>query len=372
MNTPPLEIQERTFGNLVKRRIAQKLHKPAAPFATGKPIVAGVIGAGNIVRGAYVWKLKNKYPFRLAAVFDVNKAGADQVAHDTGARSCGSLAELVNDPEIEAVFICTPEKFHCDSALAALAARKHVLCEKPLAHSHEEAKRMVAAAKEAGVTTFVNFSFRFRPEVIYLSQLLQSGIIGKVYHVWGTLSQGKWFNSVGEPANERNDAAPWKYSAGGGVLGDLGPHLVDILRYWLGEITQVQGWMASFRDGPMVAEDIAGISLWFGTGPIAQAATSRWATGYKERAWFEIHGSEGAIIFEPGAIKLWTRTEQRWRELMIPPATTNFLDAFHAAITTGSTASPNFSDGLKNNEVLAAIAQSARTGQVVKLSDTGS
>ncbi len=149
MNTP--ELQERTFANLVKRRIAQKLGKGGAPAApTGKALGAGLIGAGNIARWAYVPRLQRKFPFRLAAVFDVNQAGAKQVADSTGAKACASVDELLKQPEVEAVFICTPAAFHCDAAIAALKAGKHVLCEKPIASNAAEAEQMAAAAARTG------------------------------------------------------------------------------------------------------------------------------------------------------------------------------------------------------------------------------
>lgn len=363
------ELQERTFLNLVKRRIAQKLGQGGTPAAPGgKALGAGLIGAGNIARWAYVPRLQRKFPFKLAAVFDVNQAGATQVAEATGAKACASLDELVRHPDVEVVFICTPAGNHCAAALAALAAGKHVLCEKPMAATLDEARRMLDAAQKAGKAHMVHFSFRFRPEFQFLAQLIQSGVIGRVYHVTGTFSQGKWFNENSEPSNERPDATPWKLGADGGVAEDLGPHLVDLCRSCFGELTEVNAWKKSFRPGPFVSDDTCGLSLGFANGAAAHVITSRLATGYKEHTSLEFSGSLGAIQFEHGEIKLWTRREPRWRTLLIPQNLgRDFLDSFHAAITNRDAKVPDFTDGLKNSEALEAIVRSAKTGTTIKL-----
>ena len=367
MNIP--ELQERTFLNLVKRRIAQKLghgNAPAAP--TGQALGAGLIGAGNIARWAYVPRLQRKFPFHLAAVFDVNQAGAKQVADATGAKACASVDELLQQPAVEAVFICTPAAFHGDAAITALQAGKHVLCEKPMAATLDEAKRMTDAAQKSGKAHMVHFSYRFRPEFQFLAQLIQSGVIGRVYHVTGTFSQGKWFNENSAPSNERPDATPWKLGAEGGVAEDLGPHLVDLCRSCFGELTEVNAWKRSFRPGPFVSDDACGLSLSFADGAAAHVITSRLATGFKEHTSLEFSGSQGAIRFEHGEIRLWTRKEPRWRTLLIPPNLgRDFLDAFHAAISNRAAKVPDFSDGLKNSEALEAIVHSAKAGATVKL-----
>jgi predicted dehydrogenase len=363
------EIQERTFSNLIKRRLAKKFGKNGAPAATpGKVYGAGLIGAGNIARWAYVPRLQPKTRFRLAAVFDVNQAGAKEVAASAGAKACSSMTELVHNPEVEVVFICTPSANHCEAALAALEAGKHVLCEKPMAHTLDEAKRMYDAAKKAGKAHMVHFSYRLRPEFSFLAQLLRSGVIGRVYHVTGTFSQGRWFTDKSEPSNERVDAAPWKFGPDGGVGGDLGPHLVDLLRYGLGEISSVTSWVKSFRSGGYISDDACGITLQFSEGTVAHVVTSRLATAYKDRSLLEFSGSLGAIHFEDGVVRLWTRTEPRWRTLLIPPSCgRDFLEVFYSAVNQPGTPVPDFSDGMRNNEVLEAIARSAKTGSTVNL-----
>jgi UDP-N-acetylglucosamine 3-dehydrogenase len=367
MNVP--ELQDRTFFNLLKRRIAQKFGKNGAPSApTGKALGAGLIGAGNIARWAYVPRMQRKFPFHLAAVFDVNLPGAKEVAASTGAKACASVNELVRDPAVEAVFICTPAQFHCDAAIAALEAGKHVLCEKPMAATLAEAQRMLDAAKQSGKTHMVHLSYRFRPEFRFLAELVASGIIGKVYHVTGTFSQGQWLNEKSEPSNERGDATPWKLGPDGGVAEDLGPHLMDLLRMALGEITEIGAWKKCYRPGTFMSDDACGVNASFASGAAAHVVLSRVATGFKERTSLEFSGSQGAIYFEHGKTRLWTRSDPRWRLLLVPQyADGDFLAAFHNAISNRDAKIPDFNDGLKNSEALEGIVRSAKTGTEIKL-----
>jgi predicted dehydrogenase len=368
MSTAMPNIQERTFSALVKRRIDGKFNKKTSGVPQGKPISVGLIGAGNFARWSYVPRLKRGFPFHLAGVFDVNQDGAKQVADSLGARPHASVNDLLKDDSIEAVFVCTPVKHHYDAVLAALRAGKHVLCEKPLGYDYREAKTLFDEAQKIGKRHMVHFSHRFIPALAYLAELLHAGVIGQIYHITGTFSQGFWFSDKNEPSKERDDAAPWKFGPEGGVVQDLGPHLIDCCRMSFGEINRVQAWTKSFRPGPFVIDDACGLNLCFTNGAVAQMITSRWMTGEKHRISMEISGSLGTIIFENVTIKLWTRSEPRWRTLLVPaPKHGDFLETFYSGIMDPKVKLPDFWDGLKNNEALDAIFSSAKLGTAVDL-----
>ena len=367
-----LELKEWTFVNRVTRKIAQKLGSKVARGPVpggGKAIGVGLIGVGNIARWAYLPALKRADLFRLCAVHDVDAAAARSTAGAFIARACATTAELLMEKDVEAVFVCTPPQAHSEAVLAALEAGKHVLCEKPLAATLGEARAMCQAAQKAKTVHMVNFSFRFRPETAFMVAIIRSGILGKIYHVLGAFSQGGWFTESGEPAQERVDAAAWRYAPGGGVVYELGPHLVDLFRWSLGEVSQVQAWTKQFRPGPSTCEDASGFSLAFQEGPVAHLLTSRWATAYKERMTFEVSGSKGTLVYDDGGTRLWTRDEPRWRNLMVPsPEHPSFLGAFHAAIRGASPGIPTFNDGLRTNEIMEGIFQSAASGKAAGLS----
>jgi predicted dehydrogenase len=370
MSTPIPVIQERTFSTLLKRRIDQKLKKPANPVQVNgsKPIGVGLVGAGNFARWSYVPRLKRGFPFKLAAVFDVNQQGAKEVADSLGAKSYASVNDLLKDESVEAVFVCTPVKHHYDAVFAALQAKKHVLCEKPLGYDYKEAKALYDEAQKVGKRHMVHFSHRFIPALAYLAELIHAGVIGQIYHAVGTFSQGFWFTDKNEPAKDRDDAAPWKFGPEGGVVQDLGPHLIDCCRMSFGEICSVNAWTKSFRPGAFVIDDACGLSLTFTSGAVAQLVTSRWATGTKHRIAMEISGSLGTIILEDGVIKLWTRSESRWRTLLVPsPKHGDFLQTFYSGIVDSKVKLPDFWDGLRNNEALEAIVKSAKQGTSVHL-----
>lgn len=374
MSRPAPHIEERTFQSLVKRRLAQKFKKSGGGGATSngtKPIGVGLIGAGNFARWSYVPRLKRGFPFKLAGVFDVVAEGAKQVADSLGARAHSSVADLLKDEAVEAVFVCTPVKHHYEAVHAALQAKKHVLCEKPLGYDYREAKTLFDEAQKAGKRHMVHFSHRFIPALAYLAELIQSGTIGQIYHVTGSFSQGFWFTEKNEPSKERDDAAPWKFGAEGGVVQDLGPHLIDCCRMTFGEISQVQAWTKSFRPGPFVVDDACGLNFTFASGAVAQLITSRWATGQKHRIGLEISGSLGSIVLDDGVIKLWTRAEPRWRTLLVPSHHADFLQVFYSGIVDPKVKLPDFFDGLKNNEALEAIGRSAKSGGSVSLPFAG-
>jgi len=323
---------------------------------------------GNIAQYAYLPRLRSGNLFQLQGVFDVNEELSRAVASEFSARSYASIGELISDEEVTAVFICSPPRFHCEAATAALQAGKHVLCEKPLAVNYREAQTMWDAARLSTARHMVNFSFRYDTAAAHFVDIVKSGVLGTIYHVSGTFSQGQWFSEDGQPAHERVDDAAWRYRAGGGVVLELGSHLVDLLRQCLGEVCRVIAWTESFRKDVPECENASGLCLKFDRGAEANVLISRLATGFREHRALEVFGSRGCLIFENGGLQIWTRNEPRWRRLMPPSlGDDSFLSAFHCAIHDPSKNVPGFWEGLKNNEVLDAVYESAHSGTAVDL-----
>ena len=379
---PEVQIQERTFANKVKRKLREKVVSkirgklPARFGGTrgrssdyyGAPVPAALIGVGNIARWAYLPRLKAGSHFQLRGVFDVDVEAARKVADEFGAKLYSSLEELVESEETEAVFVCSPAPYHCEAAVSALARGKHVLCEKPLAASYSDARSMWEAAQNAAGRNMVNFSYRFRPSMSYFVDLIRSGILGDVYHLSGVFSQGGWYTEDGEASDERVDAAPWRFKSGGGVVHELGPHIIDILRLSFGEIARIQAWTEPLQNSDPGCENACGLSLKFKRGLVAQLLTSRMATGYREHAELEVTGSHGCLKYAEDTLKLWTREYPEWRDLLVPNIEgLDFLAAFRGAIHDRSKRIPGFWDGFKANEALEAIQRSADSGSAVAL-----
>src|SRR3954468_11860840 len=202
------------------------------------------------------------------------------VGHDAGraaeaatrlgwAESSADWREVVARDDVDLVDICTPGDTHREIAVAALAAGKHVLCEKPLANTVAEAEEMAAAADRAradGVRAMVGFTYRRVPAIALARRLVADGRIGDVRHVRAQYLQD-WIADPEAPLTWRLD----KSKAGSGALGDIGAHIVDLTQHITGErITEVSGQLETFvKERPIAAEHsgLAG-SAGEGRGPV--------------------------------------------------------------------------------------------------------
>jgi predicted dehydrogenase len=202
------------------------------------------------------------------------------------------LAEVLADPDVSLVDICTPNDAHRDQAMAALEAGKHVACEKPLAGTLADARVMATAAKAAPGRTFVWFSYRRVPAIALARQLVAQGRIGEIRHVRAVYAQ-QW----GGPATP----AVWRFDAsvaGSGAHGDLNAHIVDAVRFVTGEeLVEVSGSVTkTFVPSHSVDDAVLFLARLSGGG-VATFEATRLATGYHNHHGFEIHGELGALRF---------------------------------------------------------------------------
>lgn len=246
----------------------------------------GLTGAGCI--GALRSKALAGIPgAELIGVTDVDQARAAEVAAPTGASVFANFADLLACDEIEAVIVSTPPQFHEETVLAALAAGKHVLCEKPLSNSLESCRRMLKAAQESGKTLATGFNHRYFPAIQFLKKSLADGIIGKLDHV----------RAFAGHEGLSQFRAPWEYDkavTGGGALMDVGIHLIDLTAYILGDVREVFG-IASNRAWNLPGSEDNGFALLrSASGPVAtlHATWSEWK-GY--RFYVEAYGDKGMV-----------------------------------------------------------------------------
>lgn len=245
----------------------------------------GLIGAGCI--GQLRAEALRKIPgAKLAAVTEIDRARAAELAAPAHARVCKDLDELLGLDEVEAVIVSTPPQFHEEAVLAALAAGKHVLCEKPLSNSLEACRRMVVAADESGKTLTTGFNQRYFPAIRFLKQTLSDGLIGKLDHV----------RAFAGHEGLSQFRAPWEYDKaiiGGGALMDVGIHLIDLTAYILGDVREVFG-IASNQVWHLPGEDNGFALLRSATGTVAtlHATWSEWK-GY--RFYVEAYGDKGMV-----------------------------------------------------------------------------
>lgn len=189
----------------------------------------GIVGCGRATETLHLPALRRVGRARVVAVCDEDPSALERVAAAAGVtRRYTILEELLDDPAVTAVAVCTPPASHAVLALGALAAGRHVFVEKPLALDPAEAERMCDAAREAGTVTAAGFNLRCHRLVEQARRLLHAGAVGEVRLVRSSWTAG--FGRDRPPPGWRRDR-----DAGGGVLAELGSHCADLAHHLLGE-----------------------------------------------------------------------------------------------------------------------------------------
>lgn len=346
----------------------------------------------------------------MRAICGRDEAGAREAADILGWEGYETdWRKLIARDDIDIVDIATPGNSHVDIAIEAAKAGKHVFCEKPIANDVASAKRMLDAVKAAGVKHAVYFNYRKAPAVTLAKKLIDEGAIGNIYHWRGAYLQD-WIADPDFPLVWRLR----KEVAGSGSHGDLAAHLIDTARYLVGEISEVTGVLETFikerpelssssglsgtadlsRKGPVTVDDASLFLARFESGALGSFEATRLAPGRKNYNRFEINGSKGSLVFNMermNELEVYTednaagtygfRTVQTtdaahpyashyWPTAHIIGYEHTFInfifDALHA-IASGEQPTPNFVDGYKNNVILDAVEQSARSKNWVRV-----
>lgn len=337
---------------------------------------------------------------------------ADDVAADAAARygfeeSSSDWRSVVDDDRIDIVDIVTPNHLHAEIAIAAAAAGKHIICEKPLARTGDEAQKMLQAVTDAGVVHMVAFNYRRTPAVALAKKLIDEGSIGQVLNFRGTYLQD-WSADPDGPLSWRFQKA----IAGSGTLGDIGTHVVDLARYLVGEVDAVSSVARTYIDsrpiqeggvdklgaaerrtdqprGPVDVDDEIMTLLRFEAGQVGSIEATRNAHGRNNYLTFEIHGTGGSILFDyekrdqlqvafaddpadrKGFRTIYTGPAHPYGEGLWPiPALgigygeTKIVECYDLikAIVEGEQPSPNFEDGYRICRIADAILESSESG----------
>ncbi len=245
-----------------------------------------VIGIGDITSRRVIPAILEEPRSKLYGVLTRDAAKAE--SYD--AKVFRDLTKALEDDAINAVYVASPVFLHAPQTVQSLRARKHVLCEKPMAMNHQEAQAMIEAAKAAGRTLGVSYYRRTYPKVIRARQLLEQGVIGKPVlayaccHNWFTASDGKraWLL---DPAK-----------AGGGPLYDIGSHRIDLLNYFFGEPQEASGHLSNAVH-PFDVEDNATVVIEYRSG-VRGIVDVRWHSRV-DRDEFRIIGTDGELDLNP-------------------------------------------------------------------------
>ena len=351
----------------------------------------GVIGVGFGAQ-VYIPGLRSE-GWEVAAICSRNREKAAKVADAAGIADVHTDPfELIRRNDLAAIAITSPPASHRDLAIAALEAGKHVLCEKPFALNAQQAAEMRDAAQRSGLTAMVGHEFRHAPQRAYIKQLLTEGYIGKFQLCNIEMSLDRYVSAQLRPLtwNAYRDE-------GGGGLGALGSHYIDALRHWFGDVASVSGRLASFRPDVMdtatgkivqaETDDTFLFTLAFRNGGIATMSATFAATPARG-AKIIVMGDNGTLIAEqsePNPLENGTVIASRGgsplRALETPVQYTPVTDArdhrlaafrllvrdFASGIDTHTSPAPNFTDGLRCQEVLDAVRESSASGRTVDL-----
>jgi UDP-N-acetylglucosamine 3-dehydrogenase len=255
----------------------------------------GVIGCGSIAQHRHLPEYKMNEQVELVAVCDINTERANSVAQQYGVKAYTNYEELLASGAVEAVSVCTPNYLHAPISVAALNSGVHVLCEKPMATSEEEAKAMIEAAKTNGKKLMIGHNQRFVASHQKARELIEKGEIGKIYSFRTAFGHG---GPEGWSVDGKDSWFFKKDEAFIGAMGDLGVHKTDMLRYILNEeIVEVGAFVESNAKDFANVDDNAVCVLKTQSGIIGTLAAS-WAYNGKEDNSTIVYGEKGILRLE--------------------------------------------------------------------------
>lgn len=350
------------------------------------------------------------------------RAAVKQAAATLGwANSVTDWREVVADPKIDIVDICTPNDTHCEIAIAAARAGKAILCEKPLARNVNEAQEMVTAVNKARVVNMICHNYRRVPAIALAKQMIGHGEIGdRIFHFRARYAQD-WIVDPDFPLAWRLQSK----IAGSGALGDIFSHIVDLARYLVGEFKEVCACMTTFvrrrslvrrdsaspsrqsggllqgrarsraRRGNVTVDDAVTMVGRFQNGALASIEATRFAPGRKNSLTLEINGSVGSLFFdleEMNRLKFYSRRDpqdrQGFRDILVTEPSHPYIDKWwppghiigyehafihtiadfvKAAVVAEKRVEPSFHAGLQNQRVLDAVMKSAQTKRQIRI-----
>jgi len=339
----------------------------------------GIIGTGGMAQvhaSCFIWR-KN---MRLVACCDPDEKRLHPFAEKNKIpKAYTDYRELLADPRVDAVCNVTPDQVHCEVALAALAAGKHILSEKPLAATLDEARRMAEAARGAGVINMVHFSYRNSAGLRAAARLVAAGRIGRVIHVEASYLQG-WLSTMNIAAVAQRPASLWRLSArhgSQGVLGDLGCHIIDLTTLLAGDIESLQATTRTFPKGVpgervgeyrLDANDSFAATVRFKAGGLGTIHSSRWATGHPNSLRCRVYGDKGAVEVDLDRAQNSFRAslgkdihKSEWKEYPAKP-NPDLFTRFVRSMVSGKNDPCDFQTGLKVQACLDACFRSAKGG----------
>jgi predicted dehydrogenase len=285
----------------------------------------GVVGTSWFAATAHLASLASHPEAELTGICGRNRERADSVAADHNIPHVYTdYRQMIASAPLDAVVVVTPDAMHYPITMAALEAGLHVMCEKAMALNADHARQMHEAAEAAGVVNMVHYTWRWVPPFNYVHHLIEQGYIGQCHHAHFQYQHGSGF----DPSYK------WQIdpAQGRGMLGNLGSHMIDLARWYVGDIARISGHATSFveRVGPeggqpfRSANDSALIAIEFAEGAQGTICVSG-VTHVAERGQdfqVRLYGDAGSLEldfnFARSRLRGVQKGEEEWRDLTVP------------------------------------------------------
>jgi len=371
-----------------------------------KRLRAGIVGAG-MMGPIHAEAVRRLGSVDVVALAEADDDLAKKKAREMGIpNSYGSLAKMLRDAELDSVHICSPNHLHYKMVKQVIAARKHVVCEKPLALTTKESRELVRLAKRAGVCNAVGFNYRMYPLVQQAKRMVETKQVGEIFNVHGSYLQD-WLYLE----SDWNWRLEPRRAGASRAVADVGSHWCDLIQFITGEhIVRVLGDLRTIhktRMKPKVevatyagkklrpsqykkvrinTEDYASVLVELSGGAHGVFTVSQVSAGRKNRMWYEIDGSKCALAWdEERPEELWIGRRERPSEMMLkdgldakaaeyahfpgghpegyPDGVRNLVGNFYAHVRKGGRGKasyPCFQDGHNENAICEAVLKSAK------------
>jgi len=342
----------------------------------------GIVGCGMISR-FHARAVEDIRGAKIVACFDNFTSAAERYADDIGCTAYSKIEDMLADPAVDIVTICTPSGAHMEPAVAAAKAGKHVVVEKPLEITLKRCDRIIDACKANRVKLCTIFPSRFSPANVAMKQAIDDGRFGRL-----TLGDTfvKWWRT-----QEYYDSGGWRGTFGmdgGGAFMNQGIHNVDLIYWFMGDVAEVAAFTGTLAHKRIEVEDVGAATVKFQNGAVGVIECSTAAfPGLLKRT--EIHGTQGSAIVEQDSITLWDFSKKSPKDRSVrsrlmkkegagtggaadPSAIDHSghrdqLKDFIKAIQSGGRPAVAGEDGRKSVELILAIYKSAWTGRIVRL-----
>lgn len=356
----------------------------------------GLVGFG--IGKTHAWAFRNIPHFYDDIDADQIELIGISTAHEKSAKAAAEkydfpfftsdYEELLNHPDIDIVCVGVPDYLHAPVVKSAIKAGKSIYCEKPLAYNLSEAKEMTKLAVKAGIVHQMAFQMRFGPAVMAAKQIIENGQLGEVF-TYRCNYQHSGYEDPSRPLSWRLDSK----QSGGGALYDLGTHAIDGIRFLLGDYKRITTKQKTFiknrpiskgseKQAKVLVDDVTFLLAEMQNGTIGSIEATRLATGIRRGPEITVHGSEGSLRFnlysQPELLEVYLKTPMKaaktsgFEKLQLGPRSPIPLEIasqynFLKNLEKGKSSPPDFVDGLKVQEVLAASKESSEEGKWIDL-----